>query len=65
MRFVLVNGRMPCSKTLCMHCCAPIHAGYLRELSTGLSFCDHECYALYSCRWAVKLGSGVAGINAQ
>lgn len=55
MRFVLVNGRTPCPKTFCMFCCEPIHRSYLREFSTGLPFCDHDCYALYSCRWMSKM----------
>ena len=55
MRFVLVNGRTPCPKALCMLCCEPIHASYLREFNTGLPFCDHDCYALYSDRWISKV----------
>lgn len=56
MRFILVNGRTPCLKTFCMLCCEPIHASYLREFSTGLPFCDHDCYALYSGRWMLRAG---------
>jgi hypothetical protein len=48
MRFVLVNGRIPCPKTFCVFCCEPIHASYLREISTQLPFCDNVCYALSS-----------------
>lgn len=56
MRFVLVNGRTPSQKTFCMFCCEPIHASYLREFNTGLPFCDHDCYDLYSNRWISKVG---------
>lgn len=38
-----------------MFCCEPIHAGYLREFSTRLPFCDHDCYDLYSNRWILKV----------
>jgi hypothetical protein len=56
MRFVLVNGRTPCPKTFCMLCCEPIHASYPREVSTGLPFCDHDCYDHYSNRWISRVG---------
>lgn len=56
MRFILVNGRTPCPKTFCMLCCEPIHASYLREFSTGLPFCNQECYALYAGRWISSTG---------
>ncbi|MBB4362374.1 hypothetical protein GGD65_003407 [Bradyrhizobium sp. CIR18] len=55
MRFVLVNGRTPWLKTFCMSCSEPIHAHYLREFSTGLPFCDHDCYAQYTERWIEKV----------
>ncbi|MGY3033895.1 hypothetical protein ACVIIV_003065 [Bradyrhizobium sp. USDA 4354] len=58
MRFILVNGRTPCPKTFCMLCCEPIQASYLREFSTGLPFCDHSCYALYSGRWISRCEQG-------
>jgi len=48
MRFVLVNGRTPCPQTFCLLCCEPIGAGYLREIETGLPFCDDNCYRAYS-----------------
>ena len=56
MRFILVNGVTLRPRTLCMLCCEPIGASYLKEFSTGLSFCGHDCYALYCDRWV----SGVA-----
>jgi hypothetical protein len=37
-----------------MSCCEPIRAHYLREFSTGLPFCDHDCYAQYTERWIEK-----------
>src|SRR5215831_2453147 len=45
MKFVLVNGRTPRPQSFCALCCEPIGESYLRELTTRLSYCDHECYA--------------------
>jgi hypothetical protein len=45
MKFVLVNGRMPCKQSSCVLCGEPIGASYLRELGTQLCYCDHDCYA--------------------
>ena len=44
MKFVLVNGRTPNPQTFCALCCDPIGESYVRELATGLSYCDHNCY---------------------
>jgi hypothetical protein len=52
MRFVLVNGTPPCPQSFCALCCEPIGASYLREIGTGLSYCDHGCYADH-CKKAV------------
>jgi hypothetical protein len=45
MRFVLVNNRTPRPQSCCAFCCEPIEAGYLREITTRLSYCDSQCYA--------------------
>jgi hypothetical protein len=45
MKFVLVNGRIPIPQSFCALCCEPIDDGYLREIATQLSYCDHQCYA--------------------
>jgi hypothetical protein len=52
MKFVLVNGRKPCKQSFCVLCNEPIEARYLREIETGLFYCDHDCYADH-CRSAV------------
>ena len=44
MKFVLVNGRTPHPHSFCALCCKPIGESYLRDLTTRLSYCDHECY---------------------
>jgi hypothetical protein len=44
MKFVLVNGRTPYSQSFCALCSESIGESYLRELTTRLSFCDHQCY---------------------
>lgn len=45
MRFVLVNSRTPSPQSFCAFCCRTIAASYLREIETGLTYCDDECYA--------------------
>jgi hypothetical protein len=54
MRFVLVNGRTPRPQTFCVLCCEPIGSSYLREIGTGLPYCDHDCYADH-CRSAIHV----------
>ena len=45
--FVLVNDRTPFRQAYCLQCCERIRGSYLREIGTHLSYCDHECYALF------------------
>ena len=45
MRFILVNGRTPCRRSVCTLCCKPIALNYLREIETHLFYCDDRCYA--------------------
>jgi hypothetical protein len=47
MKFVMVNGRMLFRQNYCVWCCTPIDTGYLRDITTRLCYCDHQCYALY------------------
>ena len=54
MRFVLVNGRPPRRQSFCVMCDQPIGAGYLREIGTHLTYCDHGCYAGH-CKSAALL----------
>ena len=44
MKFVLVNGRTPMPPSFCALCCESIEESYLRELTTRLFYCDHNCY---------------------
>jgi hypothetical protein len=44
MKFVLVNGRTPNPQTFCALCCESIGESYLRELTTRLAYCDHQCH---------------------
>ena len=44
MKFVLVNGRAPRTRSSCAFCCQPIGNSYLRELTTWLSYCNQQCY---------------------
>lgn len=59
MRFVLVNGRSPRPRPSCVMCDQPIEAGYLREIGTCLTYCNHNCYADH-CRSAAFLLEGRA-----
>jgi hypothetical protein len=45
MKFLMVNGRVPCKQSSCVLCGEPIGAAYLREIGTQLCYCDHDCYA--------------------
>jgi hypothetical protein len=44
MKFVVVNGRSQRAQSFCAQCCKPIGQGYLRDIATRLSYCDHKCY---------------------
>jgi len=44
-RFVLVNGRTPRPRSLCVECSQPISESYLREFRERQFYCDYECYA--------------------
>lgn len=54
MRFIMVNGRRPRSRSLCVMCDQPVGTNYLREVGTLLIYCDHNCYAAH-CENAVLL----------
>jgi hypothetical protein len=54
MRFILVNRRTPCAKTVCVMCERPISNGYLREIGTHLIYCNADCYADH-CDSAIRL----------
>jgi len=53
-RFILVNGRVPCTQPICVMCENPISPGYLREIGTRLTYCNHECYTQH-CNTAIRL----------
>jgi hypothetical protein len=54
MRFILVNGRTPCARAVCVMCEESISTGYLREIGTHLTYCNHDCYADH-CDSAIQL----------
>jgi hypothetical protein len=54
MRFILVNGRSPLPRSLCVMCDRSVGASYLREIGTLLVYYDHGCYADH-CKSAVVL----------
>ena len=45
LRFVLVNDVAPQGKAQCALCGTVIDQPYLRELHTGLHYCDPQCLA--------------------
>jgi hypothetical protein len=53
-RFILVHGRTPRRRSLCVMCDQPVGTNYLREVGTHLIYCDHNCYAAH-CESAVLL----------
>jgi hypothetical protein len=54
MKFILVNGRTPRPHPVCVMCEKPIAGGYLREIGTHLTYCDHDCYADH-CNSSIRL----------
>jgi hypothetical protein len=44
MKFVLVNGRTPRTRSFCALCCESIGESYLRDITTQLAYCNHKCY---------------------
>jgi hypothetical protein len=54
MRFIMVNGRTPRSRSLCAMCDQPARVNYLREIGTRLIYCDHNCYESH-CKSVVLL----------
>jgi hypothetical protein len=44
MRFIVVNERLPRRPSFCVMCDQRIEAGYLREIGTHLTYCNHDCY---------------------
>ena len=54
MRFILVNGRSPRPRSVCVLCEQPIAAGYLRDVGTRLAYCSQDCYADH-CKSAIVL----------
>jgi hypothetical protein len=60
MKFVLVNDHAPRGSSACTSCLMPIGTSYLRDLSSRLPYCDHQCYL---CRPLVPMvllaGAGI------
>lgn len=62
MRFVLVNERSPRQQASCVSCDEPIGTGYLREIGTHLTYCNHDCYEDH-CSSAFLVLEGRAGAS--
>jgi hypothetical protein len=62
MKFVLVNDRKPAKQSSCVLCSEPIGTAYLRELGTGLFYCDHDCYADH-CKSAAQALANLAPVS--
>jgi hypothetical protein len=43
-RFVLVNGRTPCTDAHCVLCGTKIAHGYVRQPQTRALYCDAQCF---------------------
>jgi hypothetical protein len=59
MKFVCVNEGTPRKQPSCALCGEPIGSGYLREIGTGLFYCDHDCYADH-CKSAAEALANLA-----
>jgi hypothetical protein len=44
MRFMIVSDRAPRTYSACARCAKPIVVGYLRELASGVTYCDYACH---------------------
>jgi len=64
MIFVLVNGRAPDPPPFCALCCEAIGESYLRELATGLCYCDQRCFAEHN-KVAARVPRKQAGMTQQ
>jgi hypothetical protein len=42
-RFILVSGRTPHHIVHCTSCREPIGDGYVRDIASGLLYCDYDC----------------------
>jgi hypothetical protein len=64
MRFIMVNGRIPRPRSLCVMCNLPVGTSYLREVGTHLIYCDRDCYSAH-CENAVLLidNQAMASLN--
>jgi hypothetical protein len=62
MNFIMVNDRTPSKQSSCVLCGEPIGTGYLRDIGTGLFYCDHDCYADH-CRSAVQALASLARVS--
>jgi hypothetical protein len=59
MKFVCVSDGTPRKQPSCAQCGGPIGRGYLREIGTGLFYCDHDCYADH-CKSAAQALTNLA-----
>ncbi len=59
MKFVVVNGRTPRTRSFCAQCCESIGESYLRDIAAQLVYCSHKCYVdrrtarLANLRWVI------------
>jgi hypothetical protein len=44
MRYILVNDAYLKTEACCARCCSKIGERYVREIGSGLLFCDADCY---------------------
>ncbi len=51
MKFVVVNGRTPRTRSFCAQCCESIGESYLRDIAAQLVYCSHKCYVDLSFRY--------------
>jgi hypothetical protein len=59
------SRRTPRLQSFCAWCCEPIGENYLRELTTHLSYCDHDCYVDHCKKADRMLQSHVSTRNAR
>jgi hypothetical protein len=56
MKFVLVNQRIPRTRSACASCSQPLQRGYLHDLSSHSRYCGIECYSAQMMNgWFISL----------
>lgn len=65
MRYILVNDAYLKTEACCASCCGKIGEHYVREIGSGLLFCDADCYHGNAAKPLLRLANGIVPKNIQ